>query len=165
MKANAVISADRRYVRITALPFFSSIKGVVQYNMQSGVTDQAESDTAFQNLDINIDQDGGQDGGADGGGGGGNVGTLAVAITAPITTIFTFIRGGSVSRSGDLTEALAVTLTSGNITNLVVPAAVVIPAGESIASFDVTGGVTAGSTTITATALGLTAVATVNVPP
>ena len=165
MKANAVISADRRYVRITALPFFSTVKGVVQYNMQSGVTDQAESDTAFQNLDINIDQDGGQDGGADGGGGGGNVGTLAVAITAPITTIFTFIRGGSVSRSGDLTEALAVTLTSGNTTNLIVPAAVVIPAGESIASFDVTGGVTAGSTTITATALGLTAVATVNVPP
>ena len=62
--ANAVISADRRYVRITTLPFFSTIKGVVQYNLQTGVTDQAESDTAFQNLDINIDQDGGQNGGA-----------------------------------------------------------------------------------------------------
>ena len=34
MSANAVISADRRYVRITAFPFFSLIKGVVQYNLQ-----------------------------------------------------------------------------------------------------------------------------------
>ena len=67
MQANAVISADRRYVRITTRPFFSTIKGVVQYNLQSGVTDQGESDQAFQNLDINIDQDGGQNGGADGG--------------------------------------------------------------------------------------------------
>ena len=155
MKANAVISADRRYVRITALPFFSTVKGVVQYNTQTGVTDQAESDVAFQNLDINIDQDGG--------GGGGNVGTLAVAVTVPVTTGNSFVRGGSVSRSGDLTEALAVRLTSGNTTNLIVPAAVTIPAGESITSFVVTGGASAGSTTITATGGGLTAVAAVTV--
>ena len=97
--------------------------------------------------------------------GGGTVGTLAVAVTVPVTTGSTFVRGGSVSRSGDTTQALAITLTSGNTTNLIVPAAVTIAAGESIASFTVSGGVIAGSTTITATALGMTAVATVNVVP
>ena len=51
MQANAVISADRRYVRITTRPFFSTIKGVVQYNMQSGVTDQGQSDEAFQDAE------------------------------------------------------------------------------------------------------------------
>ncbi|MEK6250189.1 MAG: hypothetical protein N2C12_18535, partial [Planctomycetales bacterium] len=50
MRVNAVISADRRYVRITALPFFSQINAVTQYSIQSGVTG---TDTDF--VDITID--------------------------------------------------------------------------------------------------------------
>lgn len=50
MSVNAVISADRRYVRITALPFFSQITAVTQYSIQSGVTG---TDTDF--VDISID--------------------------------------------------------------------------------------------------------------
>ncbi len=38
MQATAVISADRRYVRITAIPFFSSIGQVSTFNFASGAT-------------------------------------------------------------------------------------------------------------------------------
>ena len=113
MQANAVISADRRYVRITALPFFSTIKGVVQYNLQSGVTDQGTSDEAFQNLDINIDQDGGQNGNADGvdlDGANAFVLTVSVPVTpgpaggAPGTIV--------VSRTGSTNSGVAVSIGS-----------------------------------------------------
>jgi len=36
MTANAVVSADRRYVRITPTPFFSDIREVVRFNFVSG---------------------------------------------------------------------------------------------------------------------------------
>ena len=36
MMAMAVISADRRYVRITPFPFFSSIGQVTTFNLQRG---------------------------------------------------------------------------------------------------------------------------------
>jgi hypothetical protein len=37
MSVNAVISADRRYVRVTALPFFSQVLEVVNFNLTAGV--------------------------------------------------------------------------------------------------------------------------------
>ncbi len=52
MSVTAVVSADRRYVRITALPFFSDIRSVAQFNLATGL----------------VAEDGG-DGGGDGGGG------------------------------------------------------------------------------------------------
>jgi hypothetical protein len=36
MQATAVISADRRYVRISSLPFFSSIGNVSTFNFATG---------------------------------------------------------------------------------------------------------------------------------
>jgi hypothetical protein len=51
MSVNAVISADRRYVRITALPFFSNIVGVTQFNLSQGVTG---IDTDLGGLDVDI---------------------------------------------------------------------------------------------------------------
>ncbi len=51
MSVNAVISADRRYVRTTALPFFSNIKAVTQFNLTTGVTDR-DSDFATADIDI-----------------------------------------------------------------------------------------------------------------
>ena len=54
MSVNAVISADRRYVRITALPFFSNIRAVVQFNLQTGV-DPMGMDADLGQLDIDID--------------------------------------------------------------------------------------------------------------
>ncbi len=51
MSVNAVISADRRYVRITALPFFSGVAAVTQFNLQQGVTG---IDNDLGNVDIDI---------------------------------------------------------------------------------------------------------------
>ena len=151
MQANAVISADRRYVRITALPFFASVKGVVQYNLQSGVTDQGQSDEAFQNLDINIDQDGGQDGDADGGD---NTFQLIVSIIRPIPAGLTTQFAGVVTRSGSTAASLAVTLTNNNTQiGVAEPTAIAIPAGQSSVSFSIEG-VEAGQTSVTATAGG-----------
>ncbi|MDG2409898.1 MAG: hypothetical protein P8M53_12890, partial [Pirellulales bacterium] len=141
MQANAVISADRRYVRITTLPFFSTIKGVVQYNLQTGVTDQGQSDEAFQNLDINIDQDGGQNGNADGGGGGGGGGAgfvLTVSVPAPLPASFGPGPLGVVSRTGSTAEALAVNLSGFDSTIITIqPADVVIPAGQASQFFNI----------------------------
>jgi hypothetical protein len=163
MKANAVISADRRYVRITALPFFSTIKGVVQYNMQSGVTDQAESDEAFQNLDINIDQDGGQDGDADGGNAGGFV--LTISVPTP-PTVGGLPEPGAVSRTGPTNEPLAVQITPppGTVATLT-PAdgAVVIPTGQASAIFFVTA-VSSGNVILQARADGQSATTSFTIP-
>ncbi|MCE9556006.1 MAG: tetratricopeptide repeat protein [Planctomycetes bacterium] len=41
MSATAVISADRRYVRITALPFFSQVAGVSTFNVAQGTSADA----------------------------------------------------------------------------------------------------------------------------
>jgi hypothetical protein len=57
LSVNAVISADRRYVRITALPFFSNIRDVRQFNLIVG--------------DLEGGADGGAAGGAQAGFGGG----------------------------------------------------------------------------------------------
>ncbi len=43
LSVNAVISADRRYVRVTALPFFSHIKEVILYNLTSGIIGRTNS--------------------------------------------------------------------------------------------------------------------------
>jgi hypothetical protein len=48
MSATAVISADRRYVRITATPLFSSIGPVQTFNFESGVQQQTQSGTSGQ---------------------------------------------------------------------------------------------------------------------
>ena len=91
MQANAVISADRRYVRITTIPFFSAIRGVVQYNLQTGVTSQGQSDAAFANLDLQLNNavpggaagpgaGGGAGGGGAGGGGGGSTPTETITV-------------------------------------------------------------------------------------
>ena len=163
MQANAVISADRRYVRITTLPFFSTIKGVVQYNLQSGVTDQAESDTAFQNLDINIDQDGGQDGNADGGNAGGFV--LTISVPTP-PTVGGLPEPGAVSRTGPTNEPLAVQITPppGTLATLnPADGAVVIPAGQASAIFFVTA-VSSGNVILQARADGQSATTSFTIP-
>ena len=160
MQANAVISADRRYVRITTLPFFSTIKGVVQYNLQQGVTDQGQSDEAFQNLDINIDQDGGQNGNADGGAD--NTFQLIISVPAPVGVGST-PRAGSVTRFGSTAEALAVTLSGNNATTATVsPLALSIPAGQSAAFFTIDG-IAAGTTTVTATGGGQSSTTTITI--
>ena len=154
MQANAVISADRRYVRITAVPFFSTIKKVVQYNLQSGVTDQAESDQAFTNADLNV-ADGG-DGGGDADGGGGTTESILVSVPSPIS-VGANPNSGVVTRTGATTEALAVTLGGTNAATATLPlTAVTIPAGQSSQLFDITG-VAAGTTAVTATGGGVTA--------
>ena len=122
MQANAVISADRRYVRITTLPFFSTIKGVVQYNLQSGVTDQGQSDEAFQNLDINIDQDGGQNGNADGVDLDGTGQTFVLTVSVPAGEEPT--AGGApgrivVSRTGSRAQGISVTIAQSTQYNVV----------------------------------------------
>jgi hypothetical protein len=50
MSATAVISADRRYVRITATPLFSSIGPVQTFNFESGVQTQTQSGTGSGQL-------------------------------------------------------------------------------------------------------------------
>ena len=157
MKANAVISADRRYVRITALPFFSTIKGVVQYNMQTGVTDQAQSDQAFQDVGEIDEPGGGNNGGfvdLDGGGGG-MVLTVSVPDPIPPNTLHPF--GGVVSRTGSTAAALVVELSGFNTTVLTItPQSVVIPVGQASQFFAITT-FDAGTTTINAAGGGQTA--------
>ena len=168
MQANAVISADRRYVRITTLPFFSTIKGVVQYNLQSGVTDQGESDEAFQNLDINIDQDGGQNGGADGGGGGGgNAGGFILTISVPNPPV---VGGpavpGVVTRTGPVNVPLAVEVAPPPAAQATINPAnggVLIPAGQASGLFLITA-VAPGSVTLQARASGQIATTTFTIP-
>ena len=73
MSVQAVISADRRYVRITALPFFSGVTSVDTFNINSGPVDETEFFDVDENLnDADADADG--DAGADGDGGGGGDG-------------------------------------------------------------------------------------------
>jgi hypothetical protein len=60
MTATAVISADRRYVRITAVPFFSVIGEVQTFNFATGA--QSTSNTNNNNTGV---------GGIGGAGGGG----------------------------------------------------------------------------------------------
>ena len=116
MQANAVVSADRRYVRITSVPFFSLIKGVVQYNIQTGVTDQGQTDQAFEDLDLDVPA-------PDGGGAGGdaqNTGGLLLAlgtnsIASRVTVPMAGVSLGGctsavVSRTGPIGEAALVTL-------------------------------------------------------
>ncbi len=68
LSTNAVISADRRYVRITALPFFSGIAEVNVFNMQTGAG-------GMNNQGMGGGQGtGGQGFGGMGGGGGGGFG-------------------------------------------------------------------------------------------
>ncbi len=67
MAMNAVISADRRYVRITAVPMFSAISEVNTFNMATGSNVQGRGGTGGQGF-------GGMFGGGGGGGGGGGMG-------------------------------------------------------------------------------------------
>jgi len=157
MEANAVVSADRRYVRITAVPFFSSVKRVVQYNLQTGVTDQTESDQAFANADLNIAADGG------GGGDGGNEFSLIVSVPEPVPAGATIPRAGTVTRTGSTANALAVTLSGANsATAIVSPLAISIPAGQTGAFFNIQG-VAAGATSVTATGGGQSSSANITV--
>src|SRR5690606_36171204 len=48
LQASAVISADRRYVRITATPIFSGIAEVNVFNMQTGQNAQGRGGTGGQ---------------------------------------------------------------------------------------------------------------------
>ncbi len=160
MQANAVVSADRRYVRITCIPFFSHIKGVVQYNIQTGVTEQGQTDTAFADLDIGIDNDNNDGDNEDQ-----NTGELLLTI---VNT--SLAPGGCtvaiVSRTGPTQEALTVTVTFDNTlatvwwpsTLCVAPSvtAVTIPAGDSGTVFSVSG-LVAGSAVIQVTAPGYVA--------
>lgn len=63
LESNAVVSADRRYVRISPYPMFSDIRKVYKYNMGSGST---------EDMDIDLGGGGGSTGGWGGGGGGNN---------------------------------------------------------------------------------------------
>jgi len=161
MQANAVVSADRRYVRITCIPFFSHIKGVVQYNIQTGVTEQGQTDAAFADLDIGINDDNENDGDNEDQ----NTGELLLTI------INTNIGVGGcsvaiVSRTGPTQEALTVTVTYDNNLVLVywpsvqcVPPTVTkitIPAGDSGTVFSISGGST-GTAVIQVTAPGYVA--------
>ncbi len=64
--ASAVISADRRYVRITCVPFFSAIREVNIFNMATGDNTQGRGGTGGSGF-----TDFGGGGGVGGGGGGG----------------------------------------------------------------------------------------------
>jgi len=66
--ASAVISADRRYVRITCVPFFSAIREVNIFNMATGDNTQGRGGTGGSGF---TDFGGGGGGGGFGGGGGG----------------------------------------------------------------------------------------------
>ncbi len=149
MQANAVVSADRRYVRITCVPFFSHIKGVVQYNIQTGVTDQAETDAAFGGLP-GFDPDG------DGGGEDEPQGQELLVFVGGTT--------GVVTRTGSTANSLAVTLTPDATLDvgagLGVVNAVTIVIGNPSEIF----GPVTGSGTVTATAAGYAA-GSFTVPP
>ena len=160
MQANAVVSADRRYVRITCIPFFSNIKGVVQYNIQTGVTEQGQTDQAFADLDIGIDNDNNDGDNEDQ-----NTGELLLTI---VNT--SLAPGGCtvaiVSRTGPTQEALTVTVSYDNTlatafwpSTVCLPpsvTAVTIPAGDSGTVFSVSG-LVAGSAVIQVTAPGYVA--------
>ena len=49
MSATAVISADRRYVRITALPFFSQVGNVSTFNVAQGTAANAAQNNGVNN--------------------------------------------------------------------------------------------------------------------
>jgi hypothetical protein len=64
MVQSAVISADRRYVRVTAMPFFSAIGDVTTFNYSSGDSSTSSGGTGGQGYS-------GMSGGGMGGGMGG----------------------------------------------------------------------------------------------
>ena len=74
MMAMAVISADRRYVRITSLPFFSQIGQVVTFNVGSGASASGSSGAPGGGAGGASGFGGGGGGGAGGGMGGGGMG-------------------------------------------------------------------------------------------
>ncbi len=116
MQANAVVSADRRYVRITSIPFFSLIKGVVQYNIQNGVTDQGQTDQAFGDLDLDVATGaGGGAGGAAPAGGSLLISVPLLPSVIPTGATNTLVPGiGVVTRVGSLDGGVAVTLSGYN---------------------------------------------------
>jgi hypothetical protein len=67
LAATAVISADRRYVRITCVPLFSGVSEVTVFNMASGSAESSDLGTGFGGFS---GQGGGQGGGGGGFGGG-----------------------------------------------------------------------------------------------
>jgi hypothetical protein len=67
LAATAVISADRRYVRITCVPLFSGVSEVTVFNMASGSAENSDLGTGFGGFS---GQGGGQGGGGGGFGGG-----------------------------------------------------------------------------------------------
>jgi hypothetical protein len=67
LQATGVISADRRYVRITALPLFSQVGQVTTFNIGSGATTTMPPPTTNPPGGI---PPGGNPGGPGGGGGG-----------------------------------------------------------------------------------------------
>ncbi|MEK6235902.1 MAG: hypothetical protein N2C14_14435, partial [Planctomycetales bacterium] len=69
MSAQAVISADRRYVRFTGVPFFSGIGDVTTFNIGTGET----SRMPFNNDNVGSDDIAGAGGGGAAGGGAGGV--------------------------------------------------------------------------------------------
>ena len=161
MQANAVVSADRRYVRITCVPFFSHIKGVVQYNIQTGVTAQGETDQAFADLGIGIENDNNDGDNEDQ-----NTGELL------FTVVNTALAPGGctaaiVSRTGPTQEALTVTVsydatlvtvrddTDASCLGTVITA-ITIPAGKSGVVFSIEA-LVVGSAVIQVTAPGYVA--------
>jgi hypothetical protein len=55
MTATAVISADRRYVRITAVPLFSQVGDVIVFSLQSGVVQVMPANmNAANNCNMNM---------------------------------------------------------------------------------------------------------------
>jgi hypothetical protein len=164
MQANAVVSADRRYVRITCIPFFSHIKGVVQYNIQTGVTEQGQTDAAFADLDIGINDNNDNDGDNEDQ----NTGELLLTIVHTSLSAAQPCTLAIVSRTGPTQEALTVTITYDN--NLVLAlypydettctgttvTKVTIPAGDSGTTFLVLA-VTPGTAVVQVTAPGYVA--------
>ena len=74
MNVRAIISADRRYVRCSPAPFFSSIDSVTTFNMSSGATSTGSGGTGGQGYGGTGGGQGGTGGFGGGGVGGGGVG-------------------------------------------------------------------------------------------
>ncbi len=74
MSATAVISADRRYVRISPSPLFSGIAQVNTFNTSSGANESGQGGTGGQGFSGLGGGGGGGGGGFGGGGGGGGFG-------------------------------------------------------------------------------------------
>ena len=74
LMATAVVSADRRYVRVTAMPMFSGVAEVNVFNTATGANTEGQGGTGGQGFSGLFGGGTGGGGGGFGGGGGGGVG-------------------------------------------------------------------------------------------